>query len=254
MTTDIHHVVSQLRRAGLRPSDRQWEIVKEAGALAVPALLDLALDVSALAGPEPAAYGPVHALRLLGDLPAPDPPSIERLLRAPALPPLEPGAQPPYLWYQDLPQMVGRWGRAGFAAARRVMLDEGAEGEQRAIAAEAIGNAVAIDGDLREEAISVLLERLDSESDPYVVGHVVETLAHLHAFSAYNRVLAAYKRGGVDKTVIAAAEARRLLLTTGPSPRFACVHHPLAERYDKHGPFTEEQRQAMAPRYQGLGV
>src|SRR3712207_2409783 len=70
MTTDVEHVVNQLRRVGLRPSEHQWSAIREAGWSAFPSLLALASDARLLVGPEPAAFGPVHALRLLGEFEA----------------------------------------------------------------------------------------------------------------------------------------------------------------------------------------
>lgn len=54
MTHDVHHIVEQLSRAGMRPSQRQWDLLREAGPLAIPPLVDLALDMHKLGGAEPA--------------------------------------------------------------------------------------------------------------------------------------------------------------------------------------------------------
>ena len=248
MTTDVEQVIGQFGRAGLRPSERQWEIVREAGAESVPALLTLATDVDVLGQPEPASLGPVHALRLLGELPPPAPDEIQRLLRTvPASSELS--EQAAYIWWQELPQIVARWGKTGYNAAREVYLDEGAGSEQRAVAIEAMGFAPEFDAELRTDAIAFFRERLASESDPYVLAHVVEALANLRAWKTYEYVMEAYKRGAVDKETISAADARQRLLSNKPNPILACLHHTLTERYEKHGPFSPEQRQAMAQQH-----
>jgi hypothetical protein len=251
MNTDLEHIVAQLRRVGLRPSDRQWELVREAGMRAIEPLLALALDVDRLAESEPAALGPVHALRLLGELPAPAPEQIDGLLRA--LPPDgNLGGQAAFIWWQELPQIVAHWGRAGLEAAKTVLQDEQAGAEPRAVAAETLGYVAEFDTDLKAETVALLREQLRTEQDAYVSAHIVEALGNLRAWKAYEDVMAAYKRGAVDKETISAAEARQQILSDKPHPIAGCLRHTLAERYQRHGPYSEEQRQAMAAQQRGL--
>ncbi|HSH79872.1 MAG TPA: hypothetical protein VLA19_15205, partial [Herpetosiphonaceae bacterium] len=134
MTHDVHHIVEQLSRAGLRPSQRQWELLREAGPLAIPPLVELALDMHKLGGAEPASLGPVHALRLLGEIGAPPEDAIERMIRATPEPAASGNDQASYIWWQELPQMIGRWGRSGYNAARRIILNAEVDREARAIA------------------------------------------------------------------------------------------------------------------------
>ncbi len=252
MAADIEHVVGQLRRVGLRPSDRQWETIREAGIAAVEPVLALALDVDALGEAEPASLGPVHALRLLAELPPPHVEEIARLLRA--TPPDEYRlAQGAYIWWQELPQIVARLGRPGYEAARQVLSDENAGRDARAVAVESLSFAAELAADRRQEVIALLRERLASETDPYVMAHVVEALANLGTAAAYGEIMDAYKRGAVDKETISAADARQHLLNPKARSALACVYHPLAERYEKHGPYTEVQRRAMAEAYRSAG-
>lgn len=251
MATDITHVVEQLPRAGLRPSDRQWELIRSEGVTAVEPLLALALDVGALNQPEPAAFGPLHALRLLGELPAPGPAAIERLLKTfPAVD--DASQQATFLWWQELPQIVAHWGRPALEAARQVLLDPDAGSEQRAVAAESLAFIVELNPELRGEVTELLRERLANEADPYVMAHVVEALSNLGVHTVYSAVMDAYKRGVVDKDTFPASEARQRLLNPKNRNALVCVHHSLAERYEQHGPFTEEQRQLMADNYRRL--
>jgi hypothetical protein len=248
MVTEIEHVVGQLRRVGLRPSDRQWEMLREAGVAAVEPVLALALDADTLGQAEPASLGPVHALRLLGELPPPQPEAIERLLCT-RPPDAYRASQAAYIWWQELPQIVARLGRPGYEAACRVLLDQNAGTEQRAVATESLSYMVELDGTLREAVTTLLREQLTAETDPYVMAHVVEALSNLGAASAYVEVMGAYKRGAVDREIFSAADARQRLLNPKASRALECVHHSLAERYEKHGPYTEEQRRAMAEHY-----
>ena len=251
MTNDVQHLVDQLRRAGLRPSERQWNALREAGPLALPALVELALDMHALSEPEPGALGPVHALRALGEIGTPTQEQIEQMLRAKPDPDHTSNSQASFIWWQELPQMVGRWGRAGYETARRLVFDTSAEPEARAIATASLPFAAEIEGTLRDEIVALLRERLRDEQDAYVMAHVVEALGMLNVADVYGDVMAAYKRGAVDRDVLSPGQARQLLLNRSSVGDLNCVHHGLAERYDQHGPYSAEQREAMADMYRG---
>ena len=244
--TDVEHLLGQLQQAGLRPTPQQWERLRAAGAMALPGLVDLALDGEMLLAPPPAAYGPVHALRLLGELAAPEPETIDRLLGGLPIPAEATASDALYVWQQDLPQILGRWGKATYERARLMLLDEAAGRDQRGIAAESLGYAAEVEPDLRPEVTALFQERLAAEHDPHVLACVIDTLGHLGASETYREVMAAFKRGAVDKEVVSAAEVRQRLLNPAASRRLACVHHSLTERYDQHGPYTEEQRRLMA--------
>ncbi len=251
MTHDVHHIVEQLSRAGMRPSQRQWDLLREAGPLAIPPLVDLALDMHKLGGAEPASLGPVHALRLLGEIGAPPEEAIERMIRATPEPAAPGNHQASYIWWQELPQMVGRWGRSGYNAARRVMLDGEIDRESRAIATASLPYVAEIDPALRDEIVTLLRARLQDEQDAYVLAHVVEALGLLNVADAYADVMAAYKRGAVDRDVLPAAQARQLLLNPSSLQDLKCVHHTLDERYNQHGPYSQEQRDAIAAMARG---
>jgi hypothetical protein len=240
-----------LRRAGLRPSDRLIGEIREGGADAILPLLELAGDTALLAGPEPAALAPLHALRLLAEHPAIDAAVVERLLTALPLADPEPGAQASFVWRQDLPQILGRAGRDALVPAATILRDVEAAPDRRAAAVETLAYATGIDEALRPEVVTLLRDSLSTEGDPYVGGYLVDALANLGAADAYAEVMSAYRRGAVDKAIVSAADARRRLLGRTPSTGLKCVAHTLDERYVQHGPFTEEQRKAMVDQYLG---
>lgn len=251
MKHSVEQALQGLRRAGLRPTGRQVEEIRDAGAEAVPVLLALASDTTLLIGPEPAAFAPLHALRLLAEQPKIDDATIEHLFEALPLPDFEPGAQAPFVWREDLPQILGRGGRVAFDMAAAILRNTALAPDQRATAIETMVYATAVDEELRADAVTLLDECLNVESDPYVAGYLVDGLANLGAADAYADVMAAYRRGAVDKTIVTAAEARRRLLSRAPSAGLKCVSHTFDERYVQHGPFTEEQRRAMVDQYLG---
>jgi hypothetical protein len=54
--------------------------------------------------------------------------------------------------------------------------------------------------------------------------------------------MAAYRAKRVDREVISAADARQELLGTQSQRQLECALHTLDERYEQHGPYSEEQR------------
>lgn len=251
MKHSLEQALQELHRAGLRPTDRQIQEIRESGAEAVPALLALAGDMTLLAGPEPAALAPVHALRLLAEQPTINAAIVEQLLGVLPLSDPTPDAQASFVWRQDLPMILGRAGRETFEVAATILRDADAPPDRRAAAAETITYATAIDDSLRPEVIELLRESLTAATDPYVAGYLVDGLANLGAADAYADVMSAYRRSAVDKSIVSAADARRRLLGRTATAGLNCVSHTLEERYVQHGPFTEEQRRAMVAQYTG---
>jgi hypothetical protein len=56
----------------------------------------------------------------------------------------------------------------------------------------------------------------------------------------------AYRTKSVDRTVMQASDARQLLLGNQPQRQLDCALHSLEERYEQHGPYSEEQQRLMA--------
>ena len=250
MTTDINQLVSQLRRVGLRPTEQQWTAIKEVGSTAESALLDLALDKTSLGKTEPTSLGPIHALRLLGELNTVENSTIEQLLHALPMDDFDPASQAPFVWRQDLPQIIGRWGQATAEVAQPLAGDTAAPPAQRVLAIDSLGYAVEVEPTLRDDVIAFLCEQLASVDEPSIGASIVRALSLLHVGDAYKDVMEAYKRGVVDRAVIAATEARQQLLNPRQKNTLGCVRHSLAERYEQHGPYTEEQQKAFAEQYQ----
>ncbi len=229
--------VKQLRRAGLRPTERLAQNITNAGEAAVGPLLDLACDVELLEGAPPECYAPIHALRLLGELRSPR--IIEPLLRAFSLDRQGSG----YLrviWANEIPQIIGRLGSAAVEQLWAIFDDESYTIDQRGAALMALGCAVAVDEGLREPVVAALRERLAASTEPSITGHLIAALANLGVSEAYKDAMARFRAGEVDLDVTTAAEARQLMLTPGIK-RLACARHPLWERYDEHGPFAENE-------------
>ncbi len=244
LDTPVASLVRNLRSVGLRPDDRLVEQIISRGDEAVAPLLELALDTERLGGDEPGSLGPVHALRLLGELRPLE--MVEPILRAIPLPVNMEPAQGMYLWQQEAPQIVARLGADAVPRLLSIIDDDAADGEQRGAAVETLGYLGATTPELRPELLKLLRTRWTIISDPTVRAYMVEALGALGGKDMYTPVMAAYRDGTVDRGVMTAAEARQLLLGGNKDSRSNCANHTLAERYEQHGPYSEEQRRAMA--------
>lgn len=237
-------LVQNLRRVGLRPSDRTIEAILARSQDAVAPLLEVALDTEALMGPEPDSLGPVHALRLLGELKASS--AAEPLLNAVPLPVPEQGGQGGFLWSQEVPQIVANFGADVWPIALRIVDDLETPPLRRGAAYATLSFLATTTPELRADIVAALRERLDREPDNTARGYIVAALAQLQAREAYAEVMEAFKARRVDRTIMAAADARRLMLGTQTTRQLDCALHSLSERYDQHGPYSEEQQRAMA--------
>ncbi len=237
-------LVRQLRRVGLRPSARTIEAIVARGAEAVGPLLELALDVDALMGAEPGGLGPVHALRILGELRPVE--AAEPILRRLPLPVVEQPPQAAFLWAQEAPQIVANFGAEVLPVVLGVAGDMDAAPLQRGAAFATLGFLATTTPELRDQIIAELRTRLANEPDLTAKGYIVATLAQLKARDAYDEIMALYRNKAVDKSVMPAADARQLLLGTQSQRQLDCALHTLEERYEQHGPYSEEQQRAMA--------
>lgn len=237
-------LVRQLRRVGVRPSQRTLEAIVEHGDEAVPPLLDLALDMNALVQPEPASLGPVHALRLLGEFKPVD--AAGSILRQFPLQIVGQPGQGAYLWIQEAPQIVARFGGAILPLLAEMAHDEEAPALRRAAAYSTLGYLVATDPLQRDAAVGVLRERLNTEPDDPARAYIVNALAQLQVRDMYADVMQLYRDKRVDREFISAADARQLILGGRGARQLDCALHTLDERYEQHGPYTPEQQQAMA--------
>jgi hypothetical protein len=240
MPTDLAAAdyVRQLRRVGLRPSERLVRNILQASAAAVGPLLELALETDLFDEEAPECFAPLHALRLLGELHP-----IEMI--APLLDKLP--LDPYYLeedltetWEIEVTQMIGRLGAAAAAPLWSIADDEAWDIAGRGAALTSLAYATEVEPAIRDAVVAGLRDRLAQSDDKSFSGYIVAALGNLGVQEAYQEVMALYREGRIDQEVIPAGAARQLLLTKSER-RLACIHHPLWERYDEHGPFPEER-------------
>jgi hypothetical protein len=231
--TPAADLVRQLSRVGLRPDERLVKRIVEHGAEARAALLELATDTAALHGELPGVLGPLHALRLLGELP--DGEMIAPLLAQ--LPIRVQGEEdvPSRLFATEVLQIIGRIG-APAAPILWAYADDTANGASaRAAAVGALAFVSAYAPEIRDEVLAEARRRLEGDEDRETLTGVVTLLAELGDAQSYKAVMAAYRDGRVNKEQAPAAAARQFLIGGGRRD-LSCVSHPLFERYDHHGP------------------
>lgn len=226
-------LVRQLSRVGLRPDERLVKRIVEQGPAAREALLVLATDIEALHSELPGALGPLHALRLLGELP--DVTMIAPLLGALPVPVIDDEDVAARLYATEVLQIIGRVGEPAVAALLAYADDEANPELTRAAAVSGLAYVATYAPATREVVLSEARRRLDLDQSLYVTTGIVTLLAELGDAASYPAVMAAYKAGRVEKDQAPAAAARQFLLGGGRKD-LTCVNHPLWERYDHHGP------------------
>lgn len=233
----VAELVRQLSRVGLRPDDRLVERILERGPAVRTELLGLATDIEALHSEYPADLGPVHALRLLGELPAVE--LIAPLLGALPVPVFDEEDVPARLYATEILQIIGRVGEPAVLALWAYADDEANPEQSRAAAISALAYVATYTPAVHASVIAEGRRRLALDLSVPIMTGVVTLLAELGDAASYQAVMAAYRAGRVDKEHAPAAAARQFLLGGGRED-LSCVNHPFGERYDHHGPHLRE--------------
>jgi hypothetical protein len=229
--------VKHLRRAGLRPGERLVRDILRAGPAAFRPLIELATDTELLHEEPPECYGPIHALRLLGEMPSVD-------MIAPLLSPLPitrnyADEQLPQLWLSELPQIIGRIGAAAIEPLWAIADDEARGIPARTVALVALAYVTVVAPDMRDAVIAGLRERLSTSADPTINAYIVTALGDMGVQDVYADVMKLYREGKINQRIVPPGTARQMLLSKRDT-RLNCARHALWERYDQHGPFERE--------------
>lgn len=224
----------QLSRAGLRPSERLVQQILAAGPAVRSELLKLATNLEDLHAPMPATLGPLHALRLLGELP--DTSIIAPLLETLPAPVWGETDVPAKLYNQEALEIIGRIGAPALPALLSYADDESRPPLARLLAVACLSYVAARAPEVRDTVIAEARGRLEAEYPPPVSTGAAMALSDLGDKDSYQRVMAAYRAGRVDQTAAPAATARQYLLGGGRAS-VANVNYSFFERYDRYGPF-----------------
>ena len=223
----------------MRPDERLVRHILEGGDGARAALLALATDIPALHEDLPACLGPLHALRLLGELA--DVTIIEPLLTCLPVPVIDPETDiPAHLYASEVLQIIGRVGAPAVAALWTLGDNETKADQARGAAINALVYVATYTPDVRDAVLAEARDRLTrTDLSSIVISGTVTLLAELGDALSYKAVMTAYRDGRADQRRMSAAVARQQLLGGG-IPSRNCVNHTLWERYDAHGPALKD--------------
>lgn len=235
--TPVTDLVRQLRRIGLRPPERLVERILEYGAGARDALLALATDRELLHEEHPACWGPIHGLRVLGELR--DATTVKPLLQMFPLELREEQEQAPQVWAEDATQLIGHIGGPALEGLWAWFDDVGHHPASRAAASDSMAYVSVADPEQRPAIVEGFRQRLAESDDKLQVGFIISALSRMAAAEVYPQILEAYRVGRVEASFIAASDVRQLILGKG-TPNLKCATHTLWERYDQHGPFPPQ--------------
>lgn len=230
-------LVRQLSRAGLRPSERLVQQILAPGPAARSELLKLATSIEDLHEPMPATLGPLHALRLLGELP--DVSIIAPLLERLPAPVWGEEDVPSLLYNQEALEMIGRVGAPALPVLLSYADDETHPPLARTLAMACLSYVATRAPEVRDTVIAEARRRLEEPDQPRPVGTgAAMALSDLGDKASYQLVMAAYRAGRVDQAAASAATARQYLLGGG-RPNTANVNLAFFERYERSGPFLK---------------
>ncbi len=235
MTLDLAtgEYVRQLRQAGPRPNETLIRQILKSGDAAFAPLLELATNLLMFDEDAPLIFSPIHALRLLGEMPKVE--MIEPLMRQYPVAVYGEWDELPRLWATEAPQIIGRLGAAVVEPLWAIADSAEWPREARTMATVGLSNAATMNPTLRDQLIAKQRERLDSTEDMLVRTNAAMGLASLGVGDMYNTIMVLYRDGKLDKTIFAPGVARQLLLTGGEKS-LSCTTHTLQERYEQHGP------------------
>ncbi len=227
-------LVRQLSRAGLRPSERLVQQILAPGPAARSELLKLATSIEDLHEPMPATLGPLHALRLLGELP--DVSIIAPLLDRLPAPVWSEEDVPSQLYNREAQEMIGRIGAPAVPVLLSYADDETRPPLARTFAMACLSYVATRAPEVRDTVIAEARRRLEADHPRPVGTGAVMVLSDLGDKDSYQLVMAAYRAGRVDQQAAPAATARQYLLGGG-RPNTANVNLAFFERYERSGPF-----------------
>lgn len=234
----VADLVRQLSRVGLRPEPKLVEQILACGPEARPELLKLATDVEVLHDELPAALGPIHALRLLGEIP--DVSMIAPLIAMLPIPVISEEDVPAWLVANECLQIIARCGAPAIPALWAIADNPDEADAQRGAAVAALSYIAAIAPETRDELIAECRRRLaDPEAGVLMATACAVVLTELGDKESYRPIMDGYRAGRIDAQRAPAAAARQMLLGGG-RPDLACAKHPLWERYQEHGPHPRQ--------------
>lgn len=198
--------VRQLRRVGVRPSEALVRAILKSFDAAYPALIELATSVDLLHEDEPECFGPIHALRLLGEQPRPE--MIAPLLREIPVELDYADEELPETWTNEVPQLVGKLGAAAIEPLWELVDGEDLNDEARGTALVALSCVAVAAPETRDAIVARLRDQLGSATNQDIATYTVAALASLGVNEAYPEIMRLYRDGKLNQEVLPAGAAR----------------------------------------------
>lgn len=229
--TPVNTLVRQLRQVGRRPSKNLVQQICSHGAEAREALVALAAEKELLHRAEPICWGPLHALRLLGEMA--DVSIIEPLFSVLPIEVYSEEEAAPQIWSREVLEIVACCGVEAVPILWAWADDDTRSYHARGAAMQTMIYITELAPEVYDEVVADAQARFQEENDRDRTTILVYLLAHLQVAAVYKDVLAAYRANLVDTEIIPAAGARKLLLGSKKEPYI--VPRTFWERYDMQG-------------------
>jgi hypothetical protein len=233
-TTPVAELVRQLQHAGMRPPRHVVQRLLSRGDEAREPLIELATSTHKLYEPEPVCWGPLHALRLLGEIPHES--MLAPLLSALPVEIRDEHDQATELWAAEVLDIASECGPDAIPLLWEWVSDDMHSQYSRGAALHTLVYIayrwVTYYDPIAEEARARLRQQPDTTETTFLAF----LLANLTIADAYNDIMAAYREKRIDATILPPSRARQMLLS-GVEPADYTSRFEFWERYDLDGPF-----------------
>jgi hypothetical protein len=226
---EVERHVARLKEIGPEFDEQLTSQILDSGEAAVRPLLNLALNIVLLLDQEPECYGPIHALRLLGEMMTI--PIMNELLQGSPSILAETGDPAVTTWEQDLPQILARCGAPAIPDLIE-LLDQREQIDISIMAGLTLTFIGSFDPTTHDTVVTTLRERLTSEN-PQQLSAAAQALAVAGDQASYKEIMRLFREKRILAGPFSPAIARQLLLNDA-NKYLKCVHHSLAERYEFH--------------------
>jgi hypothetical protein len=187
-----------------------------------------------LYAPEPSCWGPLHALRLLGELPHTS--MLAPLLNVLPVEIHDEHDQAPELWAAEVLDIASACGPEAIPLLWEWAHDDTHGSHSRGAALHVLVYIAYRWPDQRATIVNEARARLAQAPDQTETTFLAFLLASLAVADAYREVLAAYQAKRIDTGILPAAQARQMLLG-GIDTNDYMRRLEFWERYDIDGPF-----------------
>jgi hypothetical protein len=195
---DIDPLLDELKRAGKTPPRALLTRIKDQGDAAVPALIRLATDDALLTSADSkAAWAPIHAVKLLGEIASPK--AVEPLLSLLSLDDDDTG--------ETVPQALGRIGQSALPQLRNLIFDRSQPESPRSRAVVALEQCARHHPETRAQVLEAFTSHLDWPDNPTddelaVNGFIIISLMELDAREAVPAIWRALSTDRVDELLV----------------------------------------------------